>query len=197
MVHKHIATDNIFAADSYIIQYQPKFVLSTPIVNQRKAVGILYLENSLAPVAFTADRLEILKRLSSQAAISLENALLYQTLEDKVEERTAQLSQANQAISALNQRLKTEKNRTRSELDILKQMEQLIRPKPADLAAITELDIAGFMEPADEVGGDYYDVLCTDGVVTLCIGYVTVQGLESSIFMVMTQAAIRTLQEVK
>ncbi|MEG4498133.1 GAF domain-containing protein [Microcoleus sp. F10-C6] len=102
MVNKHIATDNIFAADSYIIQNQPKFVLSTPIVNQRKAFGILYLENSLAPGAFTAEKLEILKRLSSQAAIALENALLYQTLEDKVEERTAQLSQANQAIYPIN-----------------------------------------------------------------------------------------------
>ncbi|WP_333427048.1 GAF domain-containing protein [Microcoleus sp. F4-D5] len=45
----------MFAADSYIIQHQPKSVLSTPIVNQRKAFGIFYLENSLAPGAFTAD----------------------------------------------------------------------------------------------------------------------------------------------
>ena len=102
---------------------------------------------------------------------------LYQTLEDKVEERTAQLSQADRAIYALNQRLKTEKFRMISELDILKQMQQLILPKPSELAAITELYIAGFMEPADEVGGDYYDVLCTDGVVTLCIGDVTEHGV--------------------
>ncbi|MEP6490491.1 AAA family ATPase [Microcoleus vaginatus] len=197
LVINDIATENIFAADPYIIQHQPKSVLCTPIVNQGKAIGILYLENSLAPGAFTPDRLEVLKILSSQAAISLENALLYQTLEDKVEERTAQLAQANQAISALNQRLKNENLRMSAELDILKQMQQLILPKPAELAAIAELDIAGFMEPADEVGGDYYDVLCTDGVVTLCIGDVTGHGLESGILMVMTQAAVRALKEVQ
>ncbi|MEG4391539.1 GAF domain-containing protein [Microcoleus sp. BROC3] len=146
MVINHIATDNIFAADPYIIQHQPKSVLCTPMVNQRKAFGILYLENSLAPGAFTPDRLEVLKILSSQAAISLENALLYQTLEDKVEERTAQLAQeANQAISALHQRLKTENLRMRGELDILKQMQQLILQKPAELAPITELNIAGWI----------------------------------------------------
>ncbi|MEG5064219.1 AAA family ATPase [Microcoleus sp. B3-A4] len=197
LVINDIATENIFAADPYIIQHQPKSVLCTPIVNRGKAIGILYLENSLAPGAFTSDRLEVLKILSSQAAISLENALLYQTLEDKVEERTAQLAQANQAISALNQRLKTENLRMSAELDILKQMQQLILPKPAELAAIAELDIAGFMEAADEVGGDYYDVLCTDGVVTLCIGDVTGHGLESGILMVMTQAAVRALKEVQ
>ena len=197
LVINDIATENIFAADPYIIQHQPKSVLCTPIVNQGKAIGILYLENSLAPGAFTPDRLEVLKILSSQAAISLENALLYQTLEDKVEERTAQLAQANQAISALNQRLKTENLRMSAELDILKQMQQLILPKPAELAAIAELDIAGFMEPADEVGGDYYDVLYTEGVVTIAIGDVTGHGLESGILMVMTQAAVRTLKEVQ
>ncbi|MEG4441755.1 AAA family ATPase [Microcoleus sp. AT9_B5] len=197
LVINDIATENFFAADPYIIQHQPKSVLCTPIVNQGKAIGILYLENSVAPGAFTPDRLEILKILSSQAAISLENALLYQTLEDKVEERTAQLAQANQAISALNQRLKTENLRMSAELDILKQMQQLILPKPAELAAIAELDIAGFMKPADEVGGDYYDVLCTDGVVTICIGDVTGHGLESGILMVMTQAAVRALKEVQ
>jgi sigma-B regulation protein RsbU (phosphoserine phosphatase) len=52
------------------------------------------------------------------------------------------------------------------------------------------------MEPASEVGGDYYDVLCTNGVVTICIGDVTGHGLESGILMVMIQAAVRTLQEM-
>lgn len=197
LVINDIATENMFAADPYIIEHQPKSVLCTPIVNQGKAIGILYLENSLATGAFTADRLEVLKILSSQAAISIENALLYQTLEDKVEERTAELAQANQEISALNQRLKTENILMSAELDILKQMQQLILPKPAELQAIKGLDIAGFMEPADRVGGDYYDVLCTEGVVTICIGDVTGHGLESGILMVMTQAAVRTLQELQ
>ncbi|MEZ2240921.1 SpoIIE family protein phosphatase [Microcoleus sp.] len=121
----------------------------------------------------------------------------FETLEDKVEERTTELAQANQEISALNQRLKIENIRMSAELDILQQMQQLILPKPAELQAIKGLDIAGFMEPAEQVGGDYYDVLCTEGLVTICIGDVTGHGLESGILMVMTQAAVRTLQELQ
>ena len=69
-------------------------------------------------------------------------------------------------------------------------------PKRQELEEIKELDIAGFMEPADEIGGDYYDVLYTEGVVTIAIGDVTGHGLESGILMVMAQAAVRTLQEM-
>ncbi|MCU0541801.1 MAG: AAA family ATPase [Oscillatoriaceae cyanobacterium Prado104] len=197
LVINDIATENIFARDPYIMQHQPKSVLCSLIVNQGQEIGILYLENSLATGAFTPDRLEVLKVLSAQAAISIENALLYQTLEDKVRQRTTELDRANQEISALNQRLKTENLRMSAELDLLKQMQQLILPKTAELATIAQLDIAGFMEPADEVGGDYYDVLFNDGVVTICIGDVTGHGLESGIVMVMTQTAVRTLKEVQ
>ncbi|MEG4206712.1 SpoIIE family protein phosphatase [Microcoleus sp. Pol7_A1] len=84
-----------------------------------------------------------------------------------------------------------------AELDILKQMQKLILTKRQELEEIKDLDIAGFMEPADEVGGDYYDVLHTDGVATIGIGDVTGHGLESGILMVMTQAAVRTLQEMQ
>ena len=58
-------------------------------------------------------------------------------------------------------------------------------------------DIAAYMKAADEVGGDYYDVLNTDGVVTLGIGDVTGHGLESGILMLMAQTAIRTLKEIR
>jgi serine phosphatase RsbU (regulator of sigma subunit) len=117
------------------------------------------------------------------------------TLEQRVRERTAQLAQANAAITALNARLQADNVRLSADLDLLRQMQLLILPKPDELHAIADLDIAGFMEPAAEVGGDYYDVLHTDGVTTIGIGDVTGHGLESCILMVMTQTAVRTLQE--
>ncbi|MEA5579332.1 protein kinase domain-containing protein [Anabaena sp. UHCC 0451] len=89
-----------FNSDDYICTYQPKSVLCTPILYQGKLHGILYLENNLTSGVFTVARLEILQMITSQAAISLENAQLYkqlqdysQTLELKVEERTQALQQ--------------------------------------------------------------------------------------------------------
>lgn len=84
-----------------------------------------------------------------------------------------------------------------AELNVAQKLQQMVLPKPEEFEDIKGLDIAGFMEPADEVGGDYYDVLHTDGVVTIGIGDVTGHGLESGILMLMTQTAVRTLQEVK
>ncbi len=91
-------SQGIFTAEPYISQNQSKSILCVPIINQGKLIGILYLENNLTTGAFTPQRVKLLKLLSSQAAISLENALLYRTLEQKVQERTAQLKQKNELI---------------------------------------------------------------------------------------------------
>ena len=93
--------------------------------------------------------------------------------------------------------LQSENFRMAKELDMLRQMQHMILPTSDELSAIEGLEIAGFMEPADEVGGDYYDVLYTDGIVTIGIGDVTGHGLESGILMVMTQTAVRTLKEIR
>ncbi|MCP4297263.1 MAG: GAF domain-containing protein, partial [Proteobacteria bacterium] len=90
--------------DPYILKTQPKSVLCMPILNQGKLVGVLYLENNIAFQAFTAERLEVLKILSSQVAISIENALLYQTLENKVTERTAQLQERTQELEVAKEK---------------------------------------------------------------------------------------------
>ncbi len=93
--------------------------------------------------------------------------------------------------------LQSDNLRMRKELEMLRQMQRMILPTPEELEAIEGLEIAGYMEPADEVGGDYYDVLYTDDLVTIAIGDVTGHGLESGILMVMTQTAVRTLKEIK
>ena len=67
----------IYKEDSYILREQPKSVLCAPIFFQGKFTGIVYLENNQANGAFTNSRLEILKLLTSQAAIAIENAHLY------------------------------------------------------------------------------------------------------------------------
>ena len=68
---------NQFSADEYIRERHSRSVLCLPLVKQASLVGVLYLENSLAPHVFTPARIAVLKLLASQAAISLENAHLY------------------------------------------------------------------------------------------------------------------------
>ena len=106
-----------YTRDPYIIANQPKSILCTPLINQGKLSGILYLENNLTTNAFTSDRVELLRTLSTQAAISIENARLYQqleeynqTLEQQVAERTEQLQHKNEELAQTLQKLKTTQN---------------------------------------------------------------------------------------
>jgi signal transduction histidine kinase len=82
-----------FAGDSYIQKYKPKSVLCSPILNQGQLIGILYLENNLTLGAFTSDRVELLNLICAQAAISLENARLYQAAQQALTDlKQAQLT---------------------------------------------------------------------------------------------------------
>jgi predicted ATPase/signal transduction histidine kinase/ActR/RegA family two-component response regulator len=101
---------NWFAGDTYLQQHQPHSVLCSPILNQGELVGILYLENQLTTSAFTRDRLETIQVLVTQAGISIENAKLYtelqasfNSLEQKVEERTIELKAATEEADRANQ----------------------------------------------------------------------------------------------
>jgi serine phosphatase RsbU (regulator of sigma subunit) len=77
----------------------------------------------------------------------------------------------------LNKELKSDNRRMGAELDVSRRLQQMLLPREEELQQIEGLDIAGFMEPADEMGGDYYDVLYHDGLVLFGIGDVTGHGL--------------------
>jgi PAS domain S-box-containing protein len=85
---------NPFLADEYICQKHARSVLCLPLVKQAKLIGVLYLENNLAPHVFTPARISVLELLASQAAISLENARLYNDLQER-EARIRRLVDSN------------------------------------------------------------------------------------------------------
>ncbi|MFN6515129.1 MAG: AAA family ATPase [Nostoc sp. CreGUA01] len=101
-----------FISDSYIVATQAKSLLCTPLLYQGKITGILYLENNLTEGAFTTDRLELLRILSGQIAIAIENAQLYknlqefnQNLEELVTKRTQELSETLVNLKATQSKL--------------------------------------------------------------------------------------------
>ena len=85
---------NPFSADEYIGEKHARSVLCLPLIKQAQLIGALYLENKLVSHVFTPARISVLEMLASQAAISLENARLYDGLRER-EARIRRLVDAN------------------------------------------------------------------------------------------------------
>ncbi|MCP4129869.1 MAG: AAA family ATPase [bacterium] len=98
LILNNAAQEGTFVNDPYVLKNNPKSILCAPMLKGGKISGILYLENNLTIGAFTPERLELLKVLSSQAAISIDNARLYSSLEEKVRERTSELADAYEKL---------------------------------------------------------------------------------------------------
>ena len=80
VVINNAAHETTFRGDPYIQSKRPKSILCVPIIHKNKLNGIIYLENNLVAGAFTSQRLDVLKVLTSQIGISFENARLYEDL---------------------------------------------------------------------------------------------------------------------
>ncbi|HEX2957310.1 MAG TPA: diguanylate cyclase [Chitinispirillaceae bacterium] len=91
-----------FQNNPYIEEHKTKSILCMPVILHNDLKGVVYLENNLSGYVFTINRIEMLKTISAQAAISIENAKLYETMEEKVKERTLQLKNANNKLMELS-----------------------------------------------------------------------------------------------
>jgi predicted ATPase/serine phosphatase RsbU (regulator of sigma subunit)/tRNA A-37 threonylcarbamoyl transferase component Bud32 len=156
--------ESILKSDPYVTSGRPKSLLCLPITNQGKRSGILYLENNLTTDAFTPRRLEVLKLLSSQIAISLENARLHGK-----EKAYARVQEEIRLAARI-------------------QIELLPRSSPA----LPGYEIAGINHPAQVIGGDYYDFIpLGDHRLAICLGDVAGKGLPASLLMANLQATLR------
>ena len=104
------ASEGEFVQDPYVLRFQPLSVFCVPICRERFE-GALYMENNLSGSVFTEARVEVIRLLAAQASVAIENARLYEqvqdytrTLEQKVTERTARLEQLNRELQDLADR---------------------------------------------------------------------------------------------
>jgi diguanylate cyclase (GGDEF)-like protein len=94
--------DDRFARDPYFVGCKHCSLLVVPISSQGELRAMLFLENRLGRDAFSTGRLDIVLMIAGQLAVSIDNALLYTFLEEKVGERTAALAAANKQLASLS-----------------------------------------------------------------------------------------------
>jgi anti-anti-sigma regulatory factor len=142
-----------FGGDPYIADRRPKSVLCMALTQKARLTGILYLENNAVEEAFWPGRIELLGLLSAQAAIAVENALLYtdlrttseelrrvnEALEDAIAARTDELRQANARLQLeLVERESAERARAALHADLLRVQKERLAELSTPLIPITD-----------------------------------------------------------
>ena len=133
-----------FTQDEYILRNKPKSILCMPIFSKANLTGILYLENSQTAYAFTEKRVTLLKLLTSQSAIAIDNAKLYQQLNASQNKYLSLHQNAFEGIFELNaEGWITDINPAAAEL--------LGYEKPDDILSRTELNFKSVFFQSKEV----------------------------------------------
>jgi len=141
-----------------------KNLLAVPLIVKNQLFGVVVVENLRDKASFSEHDTRLLHALVDQCGISIESVRMYQELA-----RTTRLRQeANIAMRIQKQLL------------------------PMSVPALEHLRIAPFIEPAKEVGGDYYDFIKHDKDNTgIVIGDVSGKGVPAGMIMAIAKAIIQ------
>jgi len=112
------------------------------------------------------------------ALAGLQLRKVYAGLEQRVRERTAELNRALESLWG--------------EMKLARRIQEALVPSAPVLSGC---DVAASMKPAEEVGGDYYDVIHTKNHEWILIGDVSGHGVPAGLIMMMCQTAVRTALE--
>jgi GAF domain-containing protein len=199
-----------FAADPYIVQQQTKSVLCLPIVRSVKLIGVLYLENNLTRGAFTAERVGLLSMLSSQMAISIENADLYRNLqkaaedleeynrdlESKVLRRTEELNRKNIDLNDALERVEQANHKIEESLQYARMIQESLLPSRERIAQMFPDSFLLWM-PRDIVGGDVFFAEQVRDKRILVLADCTGHGVPGALMTVIVISALRQLVSIE
>ncbi len=152
--------------------YGVKQAMGVLLRTKEKVLGILYLDNHLAEGMFGEEELELMKSFGTQATVAIENAHLVQGL--------------------------VEQDRLKQEMKLGQEIQRGFQPKQAPQTK--GLQVAAYMQPAREIGGDYYDYLLRpsetgESRLGVVIGDVTGKGVGAGLNMAMVKTTLMTLSQ--
>ncbi len=159
------ASDARFEMSQSIADFRIRSMMCAPLVDVNgEAIGVLQIDTLDQRQRFQPDDLELLASTASQAAIAIQNAQLYeQNLKQKEAERDMQLAREVQ----------------RGFL-------------PESRPAIAGYSFYDFYQPADQVGGDYYDYIqLPDERVAIVVADVVGHGVAAALLMAKLSAETR------
>ncbi len=152
-----------------IVQMDLHSVMVGPLIEKGRTLGLIYVDSKMSAKAFGDSDVQMFEALAGQAAIGLKNALLYSQV-------------------ASQQRIE-------SEIQIAAEMQRDLCPKV--VPQIRGTDLCGYMEPAREVGGDYYDFVedpeAPGELLAIVVGDVSGKGLGAGIVAVMARCFLRSM----
>jgi serine phosphatase RsbU (regulator of sigma subunit) len=151
-------------------EYKVKEAMCVSLKAKVKHLGMIYLDNRLAGGTFGEDELELMKSFAVQASISIENAYLVSNL--------------------------VEQERLKQEMELGRQIQLSLLPQKTP--QVKGFAIGGSMQPAKEIGGDYFDYISFAGDpnrLGIVVADVTGKGVDAGMVMGMTKSTIHTLTE--
>lgn len=179
-----------------ILDLELQSIMCAPLENkinreESKVIGIIYLDSksTTSEEGLTGNNLELLQTIADQAVVAINNALINERLEELVKERTIELHRAMDNLKIANEELTKARDALWGEMELAKKIQTLLLP---DAPKIKGYQVAGHLTPIDLVGGDYYDVINTNGRDWLVIGDVAGHGVAAGLVMMMAQTSIHT-----
>ncbi len=160
------AADTRYGRYSSVVGLNLRSILCVPFKIKEQVLGTVYLDN--ANVGAFSDRdADLLSAFSDQAAVAIENARLIRQVKKK--------------------------ERMEQELKIASDIQKKLLPRRTP--RVPGLDLYGWMHPAKQVGGDYYDFIPVAGGLLICIGDVSGKGVPAGLVMASARSALRSLAE--
>jgi len=149
LVVSDLSADERFASDPYVRRTHARSVVCVTVGHQGRSSGLLYVENNLTAGAFTPDRIELMRILAAQAAISLENARLYEDMKTEVARRTEaeqSLREAMGELEVLKNRLEAENVYLQEEIRTQHNFNEIVGNSPALLEVLRRVELVAPLE---------------------------------------------------
>lgn len=175
-----ISSNKQFLSDEYFKHHTVLSAICSPVVHQDNVIGLIYLENNLIRGAFTEQRLEMLKLLSGQIAITVHNSLLYQNLEQKVQERTEEIEAQKKNLKDKNKQLEVINEDKNQLLDVVSHDLRSPLNQIKGLANLIELDATNGITPEQKEYIDNITESCDrlNGMITNILDISAIEAQE-------------------